>query len=110
MTHTADWIGWVAAAVLLATIGRQVYTQWRDRSSRGVSHWLFIGQFTSSIGFIIYSWMLGSWVFLATNTMMLVVAAIGQGISMRNRQPGRTSTATGKSANSSAARSRGRSR
>lgn len=37
-----ELIGWVAATVLLATMGRQVYTQWRDGNSKGVSKWLFI--------------------------------------------------------------------
>jgi len=32
-----DIIGGSAAAILLLTIGLQVYTQWRDRSSKGVS-------------------------------------------------------------------------
>jgi hypothetical protein len=31
-----EFIGWTAATVLLATIGRQVYSQWRSRSSQGV--------------------------------------------------------------------------
>jgi MtN3 and saliva related transmembrane protein len=74
----ADMIGWAAAAILLATLSRQVYTQWRERSSRGVSSWLFIGQLVSSTGFIIYSVLLHSWVFVATNVLILIVAAVGQ--------------------------------
>jgi MtN3 and saliva related transmembrane protein len=49
-----EFIGWSAAAVLLATIARQVYTQWRDRSSLGVSRWLFIGQIAASCAFVVY--------------------------------------------------------
>jgi hypothetical protein len=30
MGAMTELIGWVAATVLLATMGRQVYTQWRD--------------------------------------------------------------------------------
>jgi uncharacterized protein with PQ loop repeat len=78
-------IGWVAAAVLLATIGRQVYTQWRDGSSRGLSRWLFIGQITASIGFVVYSWLLANWVFVVTNSLMLVTAGFGQWIYLKNR-------------------------
>ena len=59
-----ELIGWFAAIVLLSTIGRQVYTQWRDGISKGLSRWLFIGQMTASIAFIIYSWLLGNWVFV----------------------------------------------
>jgi hypothetical protein len=41
---TTELIGWVSATILLATIGRQVYSQWRDRSSQGISRWLFVGK------------------------------------------------------------------
>jgi MtN3 and saliva related transmembrane protein len=34
-----ELIGWFAAAVLLATIARQVYTQWREGTARGLSRW-----------------------------------------------------------------------
>jgi MtN3 and saliva related transmembrane protein len=56
-----ELIGWVAATVLLATMGRQVYTQWRDGTSKGVSKWLFIGQLAASLGFIMYSWRETHW-------------------------------------------------
>jgi MtN3 and saliva related transmembrane protein len=55
---TTELIGWVSATILLATIGRQVYSQSRHRSSQGVSRWLFVGQIMASVGFIIYSWSL----------------------------------------------------
>jgi uncharacterized protein with PQ loop repeat len=81
-----DLIGWTAAAILLLTLGRQVYTQWRDRTSKGVSRWLFVGQCAASIAFIVYSWLLGSWVFVVTNVLILVTAVVGQIIYMRNRR------------------------
>jgi MtN3 and saliva related transmembrane protein len=34
-----ELIGWAAAAILVATIGRQVYTQWRAGTTAGVSKW-----------------------------------------------------------------------
>ena len=74
----ADVIGWTASVVLLTTIGRQVYTQWKSGKSAGVSKWLFIGQMAASTGFIIYSLMLKNWVFVVTNVFMLVTACIGQ--------------------------------
>lgn len=80
----ADWIGWAASAVLLATLLRQVYTQWRERSTKGVSRWLFIGQLTASTGFLIYSFLLDNWVFVFTNAALLVTALIGQWIYLRN--------------------------
>lgn len=41
-------IGWISAAILLATLGRQVYSQWRDGTSQDVSKWLFVGQVSAS--------------------------------------------------------------
>jgi len=79
-----DWIGWAASAVLLATLLRQVYTQWRERSTKGVSRWLFIGQLTASTGFLVYSFLLDNWVFVFTNAALLVTALIGQWIYVRN--------------------------
>ena len=81
-----ELIGWFAASVLLATIGRQVYTQWRDGSTSGLSRWLFIGQLTASFAFVIYSWILGNWVFVVTNVLVLVTAALGQWIYLANKR------------------------
>jgi MtN3 and saliva related transmembrane protein len=79
-------IGWVSATVLPATIGRQVYSQWRDRSSQGISRRLFIRQFMASVGFVIYSWLLRNWVFVATNVLMLGTALFGQWGCRHNKQ------------------------
>jgi len=81
-----ELIGWAAAAILLATLGRQVYSQWRNRTSQGVSKWLFLGQSTASVGFIAYSWLLGSCVFVVTNTLILLTAVLGQGVYLWNRR------------------------
>jgi uncharacterized protein with PQ loop repeat len=79
-------IGWLSSAILLATIMRQVYTQWKTRSSVGVSKWLFIGQLSASTGYVIYSLLLGNWVFLTSNIALLVTAILGQVIYIRNRR------------------------
>ncbi len=79
-------IGWFAACVLLLTIGRQVYTQWREGQTKGVSKWLFIGQLTASVAFVIYSWLVENWVFVVTNTLLLITAALGEWIFLRNRK------------------------
>jgi MtN3 and saliva related transmembrane protein len=81
-----ELIGWTAAAILLLTLGRQVYTQWRDRTSQGVSRWLFVGQCAASVAFIVYSWLLGSWVFVVTNALILVTAVVGEIVYIRNRR------------------------
>ena len=78
-------IGWMAAIILLATLTRQVYTQYRDRNSTGVSRWLFVGQCAASVLFVVYSWLLGSWVFVVTNALILVTAITGEAIFLRNR-------------------------
>jgi len=78
-------IGWLSSLVLLLTIGRQVYTQWRTRSTAGLSRWLFIGQVTASLGFTAYSVLLENWVFVFTNAVLLVTAIVGQCIYLRNK-------------------------
>lgn len=81
-----ELIGWSAATILLLTIGRQVFTEWRDRSTRGLSKWLFVGQLAASAGFVVYSWLLGNWVFVVTNVLILATAGIGQWIYLRNKR------------------------
>jgi uncharacterized protein with PQ loop repeat len=79
-----DFIGWASSAVLLATLIRQVHRQYRERSTQGVSSWLFIGQLTASTGFLVYSFLLNNWVFVFTNAALLATAVIGQMIYQRN--------------------------
>jgi MtN3 and saliva related transmembrane protein len=81
-----DVIGWLASVVLLATIGRQVYTQWKSGSSAGVSKWLFVGQVAASVGYSVYSLMLHNWVFLSSNLALLGTAVLGQWLYWRNKR------------------------
>jgi uncharacterized protein with PQ loop repeat len=81
-----ELIGWTAAIILLATIARQVYAQWRTRTAAGVSRWLFVGQLAASTAFLAYSVLLANWVFVFTNAMMLVAALAGFVIDRRNRR------------------------
>lgn len=85
-------IGWGAAAILLLTVGRQAYTQWRTKTSQGVSKWLFIGQMAASVGFVVYSWSVENWVFVVTNTLMLGTAILGQWIYVANKKRGDVTT------------------
>jgi uncharacterized protein with PQ loop repeat len=80
-----ELIGWSGAFVLLLTIGRQVYVQWRDKSSAGLSKWLFVGQITASVSFVIYSLLQGDWVFVVTNAAMLLTAVVGQVVFLKNK-------------------------
>jgi len=51
-----------------------------------VSTWLFIGQMTASVLFIAYSAMVGSTVFVVTNTLILITAITGQVLAVRRRR------------------------
>jgi MtN3 and saliva related transmembrane protein len=81
-----DVIGWVSTAVLLATICRQVYSQWKSKATSGVSRWLFVGQISASIGFVCYSYQLHNWIFLFSNCAMLITAIVGEIIYVSNRR------------------------
>ena len=79
-------IGWLAAAILLLTIAAQVFKQWQDRTSQGVSPWLFAGQLIASACFMVYSLLLGNAVFAVTNGLMLAGAVLGQLLLWRNQR------------------------
>jgi MtN3 and saliva related transmembrane protein len=81
-----DVIGWVSSITLLITLGQQVRRQWVSRESRGVSTWLFVGQLMASAGFSVYSLLLGNWVFLTTNLLLVINALLGQWVTLRNRR------------------------
>ena len=70
-------IGWASSLILLATLVKQVYKQWKDGSSEGISKWLFVGQLAASSGFLIYSYLVGSWVFLVTNALLTINNLLG---------------------------------
>jgi MtN3 and saliva related transmembrane protein len=84
-----DLLGWASSAVLLATLARQVHKQWREGTSEGVSRWLFAGQTTASIGFTTYSVLVGNWVFVVTNALILLNAIAGLLIVLRHRRRAR---------------------
>lgn len=70
-------IGWASSLILLATLVKQVYKQWKDESSEGISKFLFVGQLAASTGFTIYSYLVGSWVFMVTNGLLTINNIIG---------------------------------
>jgi uncharacterized protein with PQ loop repeat len=81
-----DALGWISSLILLLTIGKQVYKQWHDDTSRGVSRWLFVGQIAASTGFTVYSILVGNVVFVVTNALMLCAAVAGLAIVMKHRR------------------------
>lgn len=81
-------IGWVSSLVLIVTIAKQVYKQWKEGKSEGVSKFLFIGQITASVGFAVYSYLVDNWVFIFTNSVMVLngVAGLAINIYLRKRE------------------------
>ena len=79
-------IGWASSLILILTIAKQVYKQWQDRTSAGVSTWLFVGQLAASVGFTIYSLLLRNWVFAVTNGIMVLNGLLGYAITMRHKR------------------------
>ena len=90
----AEALGWFSSFVLLLTITVQVHKQWKSGSSEGVSKWLFVGQMTASVGFTLYSWKVGNWVFVVTNALMLLSAVLGAVIVLKHRRAARRKHAT----------------
>jgi len=88
-------IGWLSSCILVATIAKQVYKQWNEGSSEGVSKWLFVGQMAASLGFTVYSWLVDNWVFVVTNSLMLLNGLAGLLIVLRHRRREKRSRATG---------------
>lgn len=78
----AEAIGWVSSIILFLTVSRQIYKQWKEGTSEGVSIWLFVGQIAASAGFAIYSWLLWNPVFIFTNTLMVINGIVGLIISL----------------------------
>lgn len=81
-----ELIGWGSSLILLLTLIRQVYTQWRTGAVAGVSRWLFVGQLAASSGYVVYSWLLHNWVYVSSNVAILVTALAGEAIYLRNRR------------------------
>jgi hypothetical protein len=81
-----ELVGWLSSVVLILTIARQVHKQWQAGSSEGVSRWLFAGQLTASIGFTVYSVLIHSWVFVVTNSLMVVNGLLGYWITARQKK------------------------
>ncbi|WP_437951810.1 hypothetical protein WME98_14275 [Sorangium sp. So ce296] len=81
-------IGWISSIILVLTVGKQVHKQWKSKTSEGVSKWLFLGQLAASVGFVVYSWLVENWVFVATNLLMVANALAGALIVYLQRRRG----------------------
>ena len=70
-------IGWASSALLLATLSYQIYQQWQSGQAQGISLALFGGEVAASIGFTLYSVLQRDWVFVVTNSLLVVNAVVG---------------------------------
>ena len=70
-------VGWIGSLILVLTMGKQVYNQWSEGSSKGVSVWLFVGQIAASTALGIYSFLIWNPVFIFTNSLLIIVAILG---------------------------------
>ena len=94
MTDFTEVIGWASSIILLMTLVKQVYKQWKEGTADGVSKWLFLGQLFASIGFTIYSYLVGNWVFTVTNGLLTVNNVIGIYLYFRFRKSDAEKAAT----------------
>jgi MtN3 and saliva related transmembrane protein len=81
-----ELIGWLSSIILLATITTQIIRQYKARTSKGVSRWLFIGQLAASAGFTVYSIRLHNTVFIVTNVLMLASNIAGLLLLLHHRR------------------------
>jgi MtN3 and saliva related transmembrane protein len=79
-------VGWASSVILVLTIATQIRKQWRERTSAGVSTWLFVGQLAASTGFTIYSLLVKNWVFAVTNGIMVLNGLLGYAITVRQKR------------------------
>ncbi len=70
-------IGWISSFILVVTIAKQVHKQWSEGKSEGVSMWLFVGQIAASVGFVVYSVLVSNWIFIFTNSLMVLNGIAG---------------------------------
>jgi hypothetical protein len=68
------------------TLVKQVYKQWKEGTGEGISKWLFAGQVAASIGFTVYSYMVGNWVFTITNAVLTLNNLVGLWLSVYFRR------------------------
>jgi MtN3 and saliva related transmembrane protein len=89
-------VGWVSSGILILTLAKQVFKQWKEGSSEGVSKWLFVGQMAASIGFTTYSVLTGDPVFIVTNSILLLNGLAGLLIVLHHRRKEQRSEAGGR--------------
>jgi hypothetical protein len=85
-----ELIGWGSALVLLPTFGLQAYKQWQNRHDHATAStlWFFILALVGVTGQVVYSRMLGNWVYFALNSCLVVTNSLGLALAVhRGRMP-----------------------
>ncbi|QGJ67323.1 hypothetical protein FDU21_05300 [Xanthomonas oryzae pv. oryzae] len=75
-----DSVGWLASIVLIATLIRQIYEQWRSDAAQSISRWLFLAQISASVLFVLYRYLVGHAVLIVSNALMLPTGLTGYGV------------------------------
>src|SRR3954454_23521174 len=80
-------IGWGSAFVLLPTFGLQAYKQWQSRHEHAPASalWFFVLALVGVTGQVIYSWMLGNWVYFVLNACLVVTNTLGLALVLHRR-------------------------
>jgi hypothetical protein len=80
-------IGWGSALVLLPTFGLQAYKQWENRHVHAPASalWFFILALVGVTGQVVYSWMLGNWVYFVLNACLVVTNSLGLALAIHRR-------------------------
>src|SRR3954471_23941969 len=82
-----ELIGWGSALVLLPTFGLQAYKQWQGRHEHAPAStlWFFVLALVGVAGQVVYSWMLGNWVYFALNACLVVTNTLGLALAVHRR-------------------------
>ncbi len=78
-------IGWSGGVVLVIMIAAQMRRQWHERTSKGVSPFLYVLQAVASITLLIYSYLGRDHVFVVLNAIMATSAVFGFVLWLRYR-------------------------
>jgi uncharacterized protein with PQ loop repeat len=85
MSLPGETVGWLAVAILFVTMSGQALKQWTERTTKGIGRWFFAGQIAASTGFLVYSALVRSPVFVVGNALVLLAAIAGSVILWWNR-------------------------
>jgi hypothetical protein len=80
-------IGWGSAFILLPTFGIQAFKQWQNRHEHTPASalWFFAMALVGVTGQVVYSWMLGYWVYFVLNACLVVTNTLGLALVLRRR-------------------------